>query len=297
MSKRKLAELVASGEVDGWDDPRFPTVRGMIRRGVQLPVLREFILAQGFSDRLVTMKWDKYWSSNKKFLEPRARRFMAIAAATAVPLKLVNVPDGLVSLSVPVHPKDASLGTRPLFFSNDLLIEQGDAAAMAEGEEVTLMQWGNVIIDTVARDPVTGTVLAVGGRTCSKGDVKATKLKVCFVARDADTVAVDLHEFDFLVSKPKMDDADVLADCLTSNDHPTRQVTHMVGEPALRAVTHGQIVQIMRRGMTRCDRPLPVAAEAAGGTGKAALQLFVIPDGKAKAMSAMATGTESIARR
>jgi glutamyl-tRNA synthetase len=296
MSKRKLTELVASGEVDGWDDPRFPTVRGMIRRGVQLPVLREFILSQGFSERLVTMKWDKYWSSNKKFLEPRARRFMAIAAATAVPLKLTNVPDGLTSLSVPVHPKDTSLGMRPFFLSNDLLIEQGDAAAMAEGEEVTLMQWGNAIVDKIERDPATGAVVAVEGRSHPEGDVKATKLKVCFVARNADTVAVDLSEFDFLITKAKMEEEDELADCLTSNDRPTRQVTRMIGEPALRAVQHDQIVQIMRRGMTRCDRPLP-AVDTAGTAGEAALQLFVIPDGKAKAMSAVATGAESIARR
>ena len=61
----------------------------MLRRGVQLPVLREFILSQGFSERLVTMQWDKYWSSNKKFLEPRARRYMAITEAGAVTLRFV----------------------------------------------------------------------------------------------------------------------------------------------------------------------------------------------------------------
>jgi hypothetical protein len=58
----------------------------------------------------VTMKWDKYWSSNKKYLEPRACRYMAIAEDGAVTLKLLNMPDGVTSISVQVHPKDASLG-------------------------------------------------------------------------------------------------------------------------------------------------------------------------------------------
>lgn len=217
---------------------------------------------------------------------------MAIAKDTAVTLRLTNVPAGLVSLRVPVHPKDKTLGMRPFFLGNELWIEQGDAQAMVEGKEVTLMQWGNAIIDKIHRDS-TGAVTEVEGRSNVEGDVKSTDLKICFVAKAADTVAVDMVDFDFLINKAKMEEEDELEDCLTSNDHPTRTCTRMIGEPALRAVAQDQIVQIMRRGMTRCDRPLP----ATGDVAAAALQLFVIPDGKTKAMSAMATGAESIARR
>ena len=66
----------------------------------------------------------------------------------------------------------------------------------------------------------------------------------------------------------------------------------MIGEPALKQVAEHQIVQIMRRGMTRCDQPVSATDPA-----KDTLQLFVIPDGKSKAMSVMAADDEAIARR
>lgn len=66
LSKRKLLWFVEAGLVGGWDDPRFPTVRGSCRRGLTVEALREFILLQGASKNDNTMTWDKLWTMNKK---------------------------------------------------------------------------------------------------------------------------------------------------------------------------------------------------------------------------------------
>ena len=69
LSKRKLTWFVNEGLVDGWDDPRMPTVRGVLRRGMTVEGLKQFIVAQGGSRSVVMMEWDKIWSFNKKVNE------------------------------------------------------------------------------------------------------------------------------------------------------------------------------------------------------------------------------------
>lgn len=75
LSKRKLTWFVDEGLVDGWDDPRMPTIRGILRHGLTVDALKDFIIAQGSSRSVVVMEWDKIWAFNKKVIDPVAIRY------------------------------------------------------------------------------------------------------------------------------------------------------------------------------------------------------------------------------
>lgn len=62
----------------GWDDPRFPTVRGIRRRGMTIEALRQYILMQGASQKNLELEWDKIWALNKKVIDPVAPRHTAL---------------------------------------------------------------------------------------------------------------------------------------------------------------------------------------------------------------------------
>jgi glutamyl-tRNA synthetase len=78
LSKRKLQWFVDQGHADSWDDPRFPTVQGMKRRGLQIDALKEFILLQGASRNANLMEWEKLWTLNKRIIDPVCPRHVAL---------------------------------------------------------------------------------------------------------------------------------------------------------------------------------------------------------------------------
>lgn len=275
LSKRKLQWFVDNGHVEGWTDPRFPTVQGVLRRGVQVEALREFILSQGASRRITDMEWDKFWTLNKRVIDPAASRYYALDKLNAVPLTLTNVPAGVVGLPVARHPKDASKGNKIMRFANQLLLERDDVLAMAEGDEVTLMRHGNIVIEAIVKD-ASGKVVRVEARDHPTGDFKKTKLKVTWLADVPDLVPITLVEFDHLLSKPKLEDGDNFVDHLTP---VTRAEMVAIGDHELRTAQVGDIVQLERRGYFRVDRPYLSADKP--------LVLFMVPDGKAKAMSTL----------
>lgn len=285
LSKRKLAWFVDNNKVDGWYDPRFPTVQGMLRRGLVVPALREFILNQGASIRPVTMEWDKFWAVNKKHIDPVAPRYTCIVDAARVLLRLSNGPAAVETRPQPFHMKNPDLGTKAVFYSSSIWLELDDVEAMAEGEEVTLMKWGNCFIRKIHKDAA-GRVTGADGELHLAGDFKKTEKKVTWLADTPDLITVELVEYDYLITVPKLDEGDDFTKAL----NPTTELRIVaLAEAQARTMQVGDIVQVERKGFYRCDRTYL-------GPGRPAV-LFFIPDGKVKGLFNLAEKSATWAAR
>ena len=125
MSKRKLLQLVQQGVVEGWDDPRMPTISGMRRRGYSPQGLRNFARNLGVSKTNGLTEFEKLEHYIREDLNRTSPRVMAVLR----PLKLVltNYPEGQVEFKEAINnPEDADAGTRSVPFGRELWIEQED---------------------------------------------------------------------------------------------------------------------------------------------------------------------------
>ena len=125
MSKRKLAALVEENLVDGWNDPRMPTIAGMRRRGYTPASLVEFCKRIGVTKQENMIEMSALESCIREDLNVTAPRAMAVLD----PIKLVleNYPEGQVEeLTAPNHPNDETMGTRVLPFTREILIDRAD---------------------------------------------------------------------------------------------------------------------------------------------------------------------------
>ncbi len=127
MSKRKLAQLVADGMVDGWDDPRLPTLAGVRRRGFPAAAVRHFWQRAGLSKQNSIIEMGVLEGCVREHLDARAPRRMAVLD----PLKLVidNLPDEHEEhIRFPNHPKNPDFGERDIPFAREVWIERDDFA-------------------------------------------------------------------------------------------------------------------------------------------------------------------------
>ena len=282
LSKRKLKWFVETGRVPGWDDPRFATVKGMLRRGLQVEALRSFMLAQGASRRVNDMEWDKFWNFNKKVIDPVAARYMATSTEGAITLNVTNVPTEF-GRTVAKHPKDKNgekFGLKTVFCGPKVLIESEDANAnggVAVGEAITLMRWGVINITAVHKNGE-GAITSLDGEYDPNGDFRAPKRKITWVSGSAHSVKLQLCEYDYLITKKKLAPEDNFEDFINKQ---SEAITEAIGEPGLSLVGVNECIQLERRGYFRVDR-------IAHGE-ETSIKLIQIPDGKTKAMSTLST--------
>ncbi|KAF1847884.1 glutamyl-tRNA synthetase [Cucurbitaria berberidis CBS 394.84] len=275
LSKRKLTKIVDAGIVWGWDDPRMPTVRGVRRRGAVIPALREFILKQGPSKNIVNLDWYSFWATNKKHIEPTAARYTAIDEDTKVPVTIIGAREGVITEDKPKHAK-YDLGNKKIVFSSSVLLEQADAQSFAQDEEITLMNWGNAIVRKISHsiNPLAKhglkTVTGLELELHLQGDVKKTSKKVTWLSTDQNLIPIELVDFDYLITKDKLEPEDTLEDFLSKE---TEFRTKAVADCNAAELKVDDIVQFDRKGFFRIDRAFahnePIVA-------------FQVPTGKSK---------------
>ena len=272
LSKRKLTKFVDQGVVWGWDDPRMPTIRGIRRRGMTIGALREFILKQGPSRNIVNLDWTLFWSTNKKYIDPVAPRHTAIADNDCVTATIKGARAAPYSEEKPKHGKNPELGMKKVVFSQTILIEQEDAQGFAEDEEITLMNWGNAIVKKISRplNPLNRNVVTSLELDLNlQGDVKTTSKKVTWLSTEGQKlVPVVLVDFDYLITKDKIEEDDNVEDFL--NPHTESRVS-AVADENVAELKVDDIIQFERKGYFRVDKAFLHGQPAI---------LFNIPTGK-----------------
>ncbi len=260
LSKRRLLQLVQTKVVNGWDDPRMPTLSGIRRRGYTPEALRLFCSRIGVSKTNGIIELGLLEHSLREDLNKRAPRVMAVLK----PLKVVidNYPEGQVETMEAVNnPEDPAAGTRQVEFSRELWIEQDDFREvppkgyyrLSPGKEVRL-RYGYLVTCTGVVKNGAGEVVEVhctydpatkGGNTPDGRKVKSTIHWVS--AAHAIEAEARLYENLFLTEDPN--DAPEGQDW-TANLNP-RSLEVLQGcklEPGLRAARAGDGFQFERLG-------------------------------------------------
>ena len=270
LSKRKLIQLVNEKLVDGWDDPRMPTLVGLRRRGYTPASIKRFVERCGVSR--VAGGWIDYSvleSSLREDLEETAERRIGVVH----PLKLVidNYPEGQSEeIVAPNHPKKPELGSRTLTMSREIWIEESDFAEVppkgyrrltipADGTSAkpVRLRYGYVIVPTGVEKDGNGKVVCVHAnylpetKTGSAG-ADSVKTKAAIHWLDAATaVKAELRLYDRLFAQANPDSAE---DYRTALNPHSKSVVFGYVEPAVAAASADVRYQFERNGYFVTDR-------------------------------------------
>lgn len=237
------------------------------------------MLQQGPSQAVVSLEWDSIWALNKKVIDPVAPRFWAIERENIV--RLTFNEDIPVSVKTnPKHKKNADVGLKETVYARDIFIEQKDAVSFSVGEEITLMDWGNAIIRT-KKTSSTGLVISLKADLHLAGDFRKTEKKITWLAdpvRSGRPLAnVTLLDYDYLITKKKLDEDDDVADVVTA---VTEFRVEALGDLNVLEMKGGEMIQFERKGYYRVDRV----------TSEGVVECVHIPDGKAAGLASKDKG-------
>jgi len=256
LSKRVLTGLVREKHVNGWDDPRMPTLAGLRRRGVPPEAIRDFVRRIGVAKANSVVDAAVFDFSVREILNKTALRRMAVLR----PLKIVieNYPDGQIEeVEAANHPDHPDAGTRRIRFGRTLYVERDDFMEvpakkfyrLSPGSEVRLRYAYFVACKDVIKN-ANGEVVELrctydpqsrGGNSPDGRKVKATLHWVS----EADAITAEIRLYNQLFSRPDPDAGNFAADL---NPQSLEVLIDCKLESALAAAAAGEPVQFERQG-------------------------------------------------
>jgi glutaminyl-tRNA synthetase len=262
-SKRKLQELVTGGSVDGWDDPRMPTIVGLRRRGYTPSAMQLFCERIGVSKADSWIEMGTLEQSLRDDLDPKAHRAIAVLA----PLKLIidNFPaDHSEPCIAPIHPHQPELGQRHFTLTKELWIEHEDFEEtppkgffrLYPGNRVRL-RYGYVIECTSVDKDAEGKVVAVHANyfaDSKSGTADANNYKVkgnIHWVSVATGIAVEVRIFDRLFTDAHPDAGG--KDYLQALNPNAKKIVTAIVEPQLSSARSGEHFQFERHGYFVAD--------------------------------------------
>ena len=263
MSKRKLRKLVEEGFVDGWDDPRLPTICGLRRRGYTPESIKNFCEKIGVSKVVSTVEYSFLEHCLRDDLNLKATRAMAVL--DPVKLIITNYPaDKTEELEVENNPNDESAGTRKISFSREVFIERDDFMEeppkkyfrLFPGNEVRLKS-AYIVKCTGCKKDENGNILEVyceydpnskGGNTLDGSKIKGTIQWVD--SKTALDATVNIYDNLFNVSEPEAEE-DFLS---VLNKDSLKVLNKCKLENFLKTAKLGDSYQFMRIGYFCLDK-------------------------------------------
>ena len=275
LSKRYLKWFVETGRVEGWDDPRFPTVQGIIRRGILPEALKDFCLEMGASKKTNLMDWDKIYALNRNYIDPIAKRYFAVSAENGVHVYIDEMEDKIEEVIVDWHAKNKELGTRKQIRSNHILIEKEDADLLKEEDKLTLYKWGNSKVLKINKEG--DTIKDIHLKLTPEDKVfKKTKLCHWVPMKEGCYTTATICEFGHLIKVPKFEEDKMKIENIVNNN--SKFETKVYAEKILEEAKKGDKIQLERRGFYVVDK------DKSEGN----IVLNFIPDGKNKNQSIIA---------
>ena len=259
VGKRFMLKMVKEGYVDGWDDPRMPTLRGYRRRGYTPESIRNFCLDVGVAKFNSTIDIIRLENSVRDHLNKIASRRMVVL--NPVKLTITNWPEGHVEINDAINnPEDKEAGRREVPFSGNLLIDRDDFKEEAPRKFFRLKKGGSVrlragyIVDChdVVKDEsgeITEILCTYDPNSRSGSDTSGRKVKgtIHWVsAQHAEEIEVRLYDRLFTSEDPgSTEDGKTYLDYLNPNSLKTVKA---FAEPAIKEHSIGEQVQYERVG-------------------------------------------------